>query len=684
VSLRGVVIETTGGATPEFPASLGGFFLQERGATEYGGIFVFGPPAMPVRGDSVFVTGTVSEFGVGPETEITGVDALQVLGSNRPAIAPVTVSLADASGSNPSQAEKYEGMLIRLASVTCLTQGNAGDPFDVSEALAGPNMLRVGNLAVNASVYTPLRGDVLDVAGIIHDSPTQPYRHIEPRNFNAPPSGDVYILSHPSGSACAPSHTWWAGPSIQILNPLDFWPHDPAQLDNMVAGDAIGFSVLAEDSDYLVTTCVDCQGRSQSKKWQPPYGDRVEYTWTLSPSSKGKLVRPPSAEGNSVLYELPVCWMEIIHETKIDTLTLKIANTSSPKAADVPIEYKVVIRMDNYGGNMHRCLQTSVTISGGTRNPDQLVPEGGNGSCEPQPPQWVDLDPISAGPVTIQDTPHTCPDYLALLSVTASDFDQATYACFQEQSIQPPCNQQHSILSTTDPIQCTWRILEGGGSFPIGVLGSAVVFRRSKTQHARVRCEIEDSHTMFIDFMVTRDSLVKIARKPLAFVALGDYLTEVEGGVPIFSAKKASEIAKTKYESAGYQVVYTPQATEFDCRTALQSPCYQAFWISGHGTGFLGAVRLHNGDWFVPGNLNAAWAYGCGPNDTYPFLQELVLLGCQTFDPGWANGVLCTKVFSFDHDIGAGVYKLGVPGDELGIWERDSHHPVPPHNLAGP
>jgi hypothetical protein len=44
VSIRGIVTETTGTATPDFPASTGGFYLQQRGTTQYGGIFVFGSP----------------------------------------------------------------------------------------------------------------------------------------------------------------------------------------------------------------------------------------------------------------------------------------------------------------------------------------------------------------------------------------------------------------------------------------------------------------------------------------------------------------------------------------------------------------------------------------------------------------------------------------------------------------
>ena len=109
VTFRGVVTEQTAGATPDFPTSIGGFYVQQRGATAYGGIFVFGPPATPAKGDSVLVSGVVSEFGVGPETEIVSVDEVTVLGSNRPAITPPVVTLANASGLEPSRGREVRG-----------------------------------------------------------------------------------------------------------------------------------------------------------------------------------------------------------------------------------------------------------------------------------------------------------------------------------------------------------------------------------------------------------------------------------------------------------------------------------------------------------------------------------------------------------------------------------------------
>jgi hypothetical protein len=205
VTVRGVVTETTGGATPDYPASTGGFYMQQRGAVEYGGLFVFGPPFLPVKGDSVIVSGAVSEFGTGPETELVSLDLVSVLGSNRPPIQPVGVSLAEARGATGSNGERFEAMLVKVTGATVLTQGGPGDPFDVAQSLAGADTVRVDDLAVEESAYIPWRGDVVDVTGIIRYSGTTPYRRLQPRNWNEPPTGDIHVVSKAQVSDAPPA-----------------------------------------------------------------------------------------------------------------------------------------------------------------------------------------------------------------------------------------------------------------------------------------------------------------------------------------------------------------------------------------------------------------------------------------------------------------------------------------------
>jgi hypothetical protein len=150
----------------------------------------------PVRGDSVLVSGTVTEFGVGPETEITSIDEATIYGNVLP-IDPITVTYLDAAGpNNDAVAERYECMLIKVNGVTSLTQGGPGNPFDVSGSTAGgPDTLRVDDLAIEESAYIPWFGDVVDVIGIIRFSGTAPFRRLQPRNWNEPPVGDIHVVS---------------------------------------------------------------------------------------------------------------------------------------------------------------------------------------------------------------------------------------------------------------------------------------------------------------------------------------------------------------------------------------------------------------------------------------------------------------------------------------------------------
>ena len=211
VSIRGVVTETTG---VDFPSSIGGFYMQQRGATQYAGIFVFGPPVTPVRGDSVFVSGSVSEFGVGPETEITSVAEVTILGTNRPPIPPIPVTVAQIGGCrrvtpcNDAVGERYESSLVKVSGVTVLTPLGSGSvpapefpgqPFDVAVGLAGTDTVRVDDLAINERGYTPHRGNVLDVTGIMRFSGSVIFQRLQPRNWSDPINGgDIFDGTGPT------------------------------------------------------------------------------------------------------------------------------------------------------------------------------------------------------------------------------------------------------------------------------------------------------------------------------------------------------------------------------------------------------------------------------------------------------------------------------------------------------
>ena len=254
VTFRGVVTASTVGASPAFPPATGGFYVQQRGTTQFGGIFVFGAPSPPAKNDSVLVSGIVTEFGVGPETEITSVDEVTVLGTNRPPIAPPSVALADAAGPvTDAIAERYEGMLIRIANVRSLTTASFGEPFDIATSLAGSDTLNVDDLAVEESAYAPWRNDNLDVIGIIRFSGTAPFRRLQPRNWNEPPTGDIHVISKANVSDTAP------GVRTQLLqnHPNPFNPTTEIHFELERAGRA-------------VVTVYDVDGKHVRTLWNGP------------------------------------------------------------------------------------------------------------------------------------------------------------------------------------------------------------------------------------------------------------------------------------------------------------------------------------------------------------------------------------------------------------------------------
>jgi hypothetical protein len=204
VSIRGVVTEETG---KDFPSSIGGFYVQQRNATQYSGLFVFGAPVSPARNDSVFVSGLITEFGIGPETELTSVDEVTIYSHNRPPIQPLAVTIADINGKNLSQAEKYEECLVKISGVTTTATVVNGEPFDVVQGVpktnpGGPyiavqDTMRVDDLAIVERDFGSYAGMVLDVMGITRISGTLPFRRLQPRNWREPPAGDIHMVSSP-------------------------------------------------------------------------------------------------------------------------------------------------------------------------------------------------------------------------------------------------------------------------------------------------------------------------------------------------------------------------------------------------------------------------------------------------------------------------------------------------------
>ena len=135
--LAGSAVTTSGIVTA---TKSNGFFLQTPDANADAnpntseGIFVFtssAPPAAVVIGNSVNVSGTVSEFvpttapNQPPVTEIV-TPTVSLITTGNPLPAPVTLTAADTTPNNLENLERFEGMRVRVNTLTVVapTQGN--------------------------------------------------------------------------------------------------------------------------------------------------------------------------------------------------------------------------------------------------------------------------------------------------------------------------------------------------------------------------------------------------------------------------------------------------------------------------------------------------------------------------------------------------------------------------------
>lgn len=98
-------------------AVMGDDFYMQDGEGARSGMYVYTSPVIPVIGDSVIVTGEVSEFQYNDPssekmTELAFPDVVYVLNSNNPIPNPVDINTGDLAN------EDYEAMLVRVKDVT--------------------------------------------------------------------------------------------------------------------------------------------------------------------------------------------------------------------------------------------------------------------------------------------------------------------------------------------------------------------------------------------------------------------------------------------------------------------------------------------------------------------------------------------------------------------------------------
>ncbi|MDI6809777.1 MAG: SdrD B-like domain-containing protein [Candidatus Eisenbacteria bacterium] len=477
---------------------------------------------------------------------------------------------------------------------------------------------------------------------------------------------------------CDLAYKWRKGPPIQVIRDFQYWPPDDT-LRHMRPGDVIGISLIGEDYDFLVQKCVDCRGDSVVKKWGP-YSDLLEYEWKLT--GPGTLIKPSGLiEATAVMYQIPICDWQDEYEVKVALIDLSIKNQSAgAKALDDSLYAGrlVVSMIKDCTSPLPGGIRVLIGKGSGSPKEPEQIEEFELGTCLPQQPIWERRDPISAADILVDEAPNLCPDYLTLLSVLAADVDSVSLSCVD---YEPYCVPESATILPLDPLRYTWSLEEGKGSFPLGTAGATVVFRRSRSAGAKVRCTIRDSQTQFIDYEVIKDINITKAKPPQAFVGVGDIQAKPGGiptGIPLWSLRDAAEEAEKKYASAGYAVTVSLEATQDKVKEVVQNSCYQALWITGHGWG--GSIDLSGGKGFGPAAVDE-WSFekwGCYHS---PFIREMVLLGCKTYTHKWKSRFVCALLHTFNHLLIA-AEAAGLIGLDPYTWEVTEHFPPPAHNLS--
>jgi hypothetical protein len=491
---------------------------------------------------------------------------------------------------------------------------------------------------------------------------------------------------------CGISTEWHKGPAMQIVRNLDYFPKDSV-LANMRPGDAIGLSCSVRDQDLLVQKCT-CDGAEKTAIWGP-YEDKVIYTWSIVGS--GSLVQSASSEKNAVIYHIPYCIDEIAiykHLPVIDTVFVTVSNDpASVKAGDDVMKGMYIITIlycppSIYAeGFFPEALSVSVMVSPLRPNQDENVVTESMPACDPSTPVWDKATPLTGSTkVAVTDVPNLCPDYLVLLSADVSDNDKLTLTCVPAGNA---CVYPATLTPTIgDPVKYSWTLVTGKGSFPLGSNGSTVLFWKSRSSDATVRCDAVDSRTQANDdpISIFSDTIPK-TKRPKAYVALGNGKNSTLAAIGDLSwtnsyFAKAADQLRVDYENAGYEVPQQNGALP-GIQTALQDPCYQVFGIVAHGVVvdrkgeevYTGDISLSDGELFNPSEIRNQSRVAFGGCRRSPFLREIDLLGCGSLRGDWAGRTHCAVIRGYDDYIRA--YKIL---DRV----KDSFPVLPPHDLSMP
>ncbi len=162
---EGQTVNTTGIVTGAFANS---FYIQD-GSEPWSGIYIYSGGALPSMGDSVIVSGEISEFcwngspcacnscGGAGVTEFYQPEDIYIISNNNPLPEPILVPSGEALS------EQYEGVLVRMENVECTSLPGGFGVWAVDD---GSGTCGIHNTP-DGYEHNPTVGDVYNITGIV-------------------------------------------------------------------------------------------------------------------------------------------------------------------------------------------------------------------------------------------------------------------------------------------------------------------------------------------------------------------------------------------------------------------------------------------------------------------------------------------------------------------------------------
>jgi len=162
---EGQTVNTTGIVTGAFANS---FYIQD-GSEPWSGIYIYSGEALPSMGDSVIVSGEISEFcwngspcncatcGGAGVTEFYQPENIYIISNNNPLPEPILVNTGEAL------TEQYEGVLIRMENVECTSLPGG---FGVWQVDDGTGSCGIHNTP-DGYEFDPQIGETYNITGIV-------------------------------------------------------------------------------------------------------------------------------------------------------------------------------------------------------------------------------------------------------------------------------------------------------------------------------------------------------------------------------------------------------------------------------------------------------------------------------------------------------------------------------------